>query len=86
MLYNSNELSNAHILSQSDGERTFKALAVATDISPPASPCGSCRQFVREFCALEMPIFMYDVKGDYVVMTLGEVRVTLSDLQVLGLW
>ena len=22
----------------------FKALAVATDISPPASPCGMCRQ------------------------------------------
>jgi cytidine deaminase len=24
--------------------RGFKALAVATDISPPASPCGMCRQ------------------------------------------
>jgi cytidine deaminase len=22
----------------------FKAVAVATDISPPASPCGMCRQ------------------------------------------
>ncbi len=27
-----------------DGLRKFKALAVATDISPPASPCGMCRQ------------------------------------------
>lgn len=26
------------------GVRGFKALAVATDISPPASPCGMCRQ------------------------------------------
>lgn len=26
------------------GLREFKALAVATDISPPASPCGMCRQ------------------------------------------
>lgn len=25
-------------------KRGFKALAVATDISPPASPCGMCRQ------------------------------------------
>jgi cytidine deaminase len=25
-------------------QRKFKALAVATDISPPASPCGMCRQ------------------------------------------
>jgi cytidine deaminase len=30
---------------QVDGvPRGFKALAVATDISPPASPCGMCRQ------------------------------------------
>ncbi|MCJ1280896.1 hypothetical protein MMC26_000213 [Xylographa opegraphella] len=56
----------------SDGEKAFKAVAVATDISPPASPCGSCRQSLREFCGLETPIFMYDVKGEYVVMTLGE--------------
>lgn len=27
-----------------EGHRQFKALAVATDISPPASPCGMCRQ------------------------------------------
>lgn len=26
------------------GITTFKALSVATDISPPASPCGMCRQ------------------------------------------
>ncbi|MCJ1288488.1 hypothetical protein MMC34_000016 [Xylographa carneopallida] len=56
----------------SDGEKVFTAVAVATDISPPASPCGSCRQSLREFCGLEVPVFMYDVKGDYVVMTLGE--------------
>lgn len=28
----------------SDGHRKFKAVAVATDITPPASPCGMCRQ------------------------------------------
>jgi cytidine deaminase len=27
-----------------DGHRKFRAIAVATDISPPASPCGMCRQ------------------------------------------
>lgn len=26
------------------GVREFRAIAVATDISPPASPCGMCRQ------------------------------------------
>jgi len=28
-----------------EGHRGFKAIAVATDISPPASPCGMCRQW-----------------------------------------
>src|SRR5262249_14938525 len=27
-----------------EGHRGFKAVAVATDITPPASPCGMCRQ------------------------------------------
>jgi cytidine deaminase len=26
------------------GIKKFRAIAVATDISPPASPCGMCRQ------------------------------------------
>jgi cytidine deaminase len=26
------------------GKRKFKAVGVSTDISPPASPCGMCRQ------------------------------------------
>ena len=41
-----------------------------------------CRQFIREFCGLETPIFMYGVRQDgkvehdeedYLVRTLGEV-------------
>lgn len=27
-----------------EGHKKFRAVAVATDISPPASPCGMCRQ------------------------------------------
>jgi len=26
--------------------------------SPSVSPCGICRQFIREFCALSTPIYM----------------------------
>ena len=70
----------AYALVESDGEKVFTAVAVATDISPPASPCGSCRQSLREFCGLEVPVFMYDVKGDYVVMTLGEVCVAFMSM------
>ncbi|KAI9053906.1 hypothetical protein LZ554_002851 [Drepanopeziza brunnea f. sp. 'monogermtubi'] len=52
--------------------RGFKAVAVCTDISPPASPCGMCRQFIREFCDLDTPILMFDKDGSYVVMRLEQ--------------
>lgn len=29
-----------------EGHRKFRAVAVSTDISPPASPCGMCRQLL----------------------------------------
>ncbi|ELQ42318.1 hypothetical protein OOU_Y34scaffold00215g2 [Pyricularia oryzae Y34] len=53
-----------------EGHRRFRALAVSTDITPPASPCGMCRQFIREFSDLHMPIFMFDKDNDFVVMKL----------------
>lgn len=29
---------------------SFKAIGVATDMDDFCSPCGMCRQFIREFC------------------------------------
>ncbi|KAK4136490.1 cytidine deaminase [Trichocladium antarcticum] len=54
------------------GHRAFRAVAVATDVSPPASPCGMCRQSIREFCDLTVPIIMFDKDSNFVVMTLDE--------------
>ena len=34
------------------------AVAVATDISPPASPCGMCRQFIREFAEPDVSLLL----------------------------
>ena len=33
-----------------DGARHLEAVLVITDASPPSSPCGGCRQVLREFC------------------------------------
>ncbi|KAF2756669.1 cytidine deaminase [Pseudovirgaria hyperparasitica] len=51
---------------------SFKAVAVATDVTPASSPCGMCRQFLREFCEPPTPILMFDRDGKYEVMTMGE--------------
>jgi cytidine deaminase len=55
------------------GYGSFKAIAVCTDLDEPCSPCGMCRQFIREFCDSTVPIFMFTRDGSYVVKTLGEV-------------
>jgi len=50
----------------------FKALAVTTDIADFCSPCGMCRQFLREFLPLACPVFMFNNQGVYIVRTMEE--------------
>jgi cytidine deaminase len=47
----------------SRGARRFAALAVVTDVSPPATPCGACRQVLREF-APALPIVAANLVGE----------------------
>ncbi|KAJ5937011.1 APOBEC/CMP deaminase zinc-binding [Penicillium verhagenii] len=54
------------------GHKSFKAIAVATDIKPAASPCGMCRQAIREFTGPSFPVYMYDGDGNYKVKTMDE--------------
>ncbi|KAF2088122.1 cytidine deaminase [Saccharata proteae CBS 121410] len=55
------------------GHRSFKAVAVATDLDDQfCSPCGMCRQFLREFLQLDTPIFMHTRDGRFQVKTMGE--------------
>ncbi|KAL6703049.1 hypothetical protein ACN47E_010256 [Coniothyrium glycines] len=51
---------------------SFKAVGVSTDIEDFCSPCGMCRQFLREFLRLETPIFMFNKEGKWIVRTMGE--------------
>lgn len=51
---------------------SFKAVGVSTDIDDFCSPCGMCRQYLREFLALDTPIFMFNKEGKFKVKTMEE--------------
>lgn len=53
-----------------DGSRRFQALAVMTDVSPPGSPCGACRQVLSEFG--DFPIMLVNPDGERVETSVGE--------------
>jgi cytidine deaminase len=53
----------------SAGERDFEAIAVAT--APGASPCGSCRQVLREF-GRNLRILVADAEGNSQEFTLEQ--------------
>jgi cytidine deaminase len=56
------------------GHRDFEAIAIAADGPEPATPCGACRQVLREFPrALELRVLCAGESGERVVATtLGE--------------
>jgi cytidine deaminase len=39
------------------GEKSFRAIAVATDTDLPTPPCGTCRQVLREFVE-DLPVYL----------------------------
>ncbi|KAF7290533.1 Cytidine deaminase [Mycena indigotica] len=53
----------AFVKAVSEGTRSFIALAVVTNVHSSISPCGICRQFIREFCTQDMPILL--IPGNY---------------------
>lgn len=62
---------NAMSAAASAGLRHPRAAAVVTDATPPARPCGLCRQTLIEF-ARDLPILVVNVRGDREEMTLAE--------------
>jgi len=54
----------------SEGAKHIAALAVAT--SNGGTPCGSCRQVLREFSNLETPIFIAKPDGTHREFTLND--------------
>ncbi|QTD41665.1 cytidine deaminase [Sporosarcina sp. Te-1] len=56
----------------SEGVKTFRALAVVGDTEGPVSPCGACRQVIAEFCSPDMPVYLTNLNGDVLEMTVAE--------------
>lgn len=54
----------------SEGHREFVAIAIATDMAEPASPCGMCRQALAEF-AEDLRIVLVNRAGLRREMTLA---------------
>ncbi|MCO4095593.1 cytidine deaminase [Macrococcoides canis] len=50
----------------------FEVLVVTTDTEHPSSPCGSCRQVIKELCDDDMPVFLTNVKGDVIERTVDD--------------
>ncbi|TWK45903.1 cytidine deaminase [Bacillus paralicheniformis] len=56
----------------SEGEKSFKVLAVAADTPGPVSPCGACRQVISELCSPNMPVILTNLNGQIKEMTVQE--------------
>ena len=59
------------------GHREFAAIAVAGGkdgvLGEPFYPCGVCRQVMREFCTLDMPVYVADGEDGMLELTLGDI-------------
>lgn len=55
----------------SAGVRTFRALALVTDASAPATPCGMCRQVLAEFPP-SFPVRSYAPDGTHLERTVAQ--------------
>ena len=53
-----------------DGVRVIEAVAIATPVSPPSSPCGGCRQVMAEF-ALDAEVLLVNDRGERAVTQLA---------------
>ncbi|XP_054472257.1 cytidine deaminase b [Anoplopoma fimbria] len=63
---------NAISKAVSEGYRSFKAIAIASDLKEKfISPCGGCRQFIREF-GLNCEVYLSKPDGSYLKMTVDE--------------
>ncbi|MGG4497427.1 cytidine deaminase [Brevibacillus reuszeri] len=56
----------------SEGDKVYKAIAVAADTPQAVSPCGACRQVMAELCPPDMVVILTNLKGDVWETTVSE--------------
>ncbi|XP_036390224.1 cytidine deaminase a [Megalops cyprinoides] len=63
---------NAMAKAVSEGHTRFKAIAIASNLDKePITPCGGCRQFMREF-GVKWTVYMTRTDGTCEAMTVGQ--------------
>jgi len=55
-----------------EGERKFKAIAVAGDTEEYLSPCGACRQVLADLCGLDIDVILVNKEGKSKTLKLKE--------------
>ena len=55
-----------------DGQKKFKAIAIASDAEDFCPPCGACRQVLLELCGGEIDVIMVNNKNEQKLFKLNE--------------
>ena len=62
---------NAIFKAVSEGERKFKAIAIASDDPDFCPPCGACRQVISDLCG-DIDVVMINQKKELNIMKLSD--------------
>ena len=67
------------------GATAITALAVVTDSTPPAPPCGLCLQVVAEFASQDLPVLLQSTNGESRECSLSDLHPQPFELPAQGL-
>ncbi|GLI55549.1 cytidine deaminase [Propionigenium maris DSM 9537] len=54
------------------GMKRIDKICIVADTSGPVSPCGACRQVIKEFSTDDTIIILANLKKDYKILTMEE--------------
>ncbi|MCG7338596.1 cytidine deaminase [Staphylococcus sp. ACRSN] len=50
----------------------FESITITVDADEPSSPCGACRQVMKELCDDDMPVYMTNHSGKVIESTVEQ--------------